>query len=360
MSTRQSIPDLAYAVAITAIDGIGPQSMHRLMGHFDAAQAAWESDYEGLSKTLTERQIQTFVRQRSTLNPAKLWDQIQRLSIAVVDWRHQHYPRLLKEISDPPYLLYVRGSVELLSSTCFSVVGTRRATRYGSAACNHIIPSLASHGLTIVSGLALGIDTLAHEAALTTGTTIAVLAHGLDQIHPTSNVGLAQKILKKQGALVSEYPPGILPERGRFPQRNRIIAGLSRQTLVIEAPERSGALITAHLALDENREVLAVPGPIFSLTSAGTNKLIKAGATVVTGPDDILGSAASPIPTAPAIQLSPLAKTICAHLTGDAQHIDNIAAACNLDPSIVGAELAHLEIAGVVMNLGGQRYQRIG
>lgn len=201
------------------------------------------------------------------------------------------YPNLLAEIHDPPGRLYCRGNVELLNSPCLAVVGSRKITDYGRRAVGHFVPELASQGFTIVSGLALGVDAAAHEATLSSGgRTIAVLAGGVGDadIYPRSNYHLAKKIIRGGGLIVSECPNGTKPAKYMFPARNRIISGLSQGVLVVEADEKSGALITADFAVNEGRDVFAVPGSIFSPRSSGPNKLIRLGAKSVASPSDIL------------------------------------------------------------------------
>jgi len=205
--------------------------------------------------------------------------------------KDKNYPGLLKEIYDPPEKLYVEGNLSPEEKYPLAVVGTRRPSEYGKRVATELVKNLARLGLTIISGLALGIDGLAHEAALKVGgRTIAVLGSGIDIIYPASHKKLAEDIIKSGGVIVSEYPPGTSPSKLTFPARNRIIAGLSLGTLVIEAPERSGAMITARFALEQGRDVFAVPGSISNLNSAGCNKLIKMGAKPVTRSEDVLES----------------------------------------------------------------------
>ena len=199
------------------------------------------------------------------------------------------YPFLLKQIFDPPKELYVLGNLEKQEKNPLAVVGTRLCSSYGKTIAYSMVKELASRGLTIISGLALGIDGISHQACLdSNGKTIAVLGSGIDVIYPYSHRGLAKKILEKGGAIVSEYPPGTKPDRWQFPARNRIIAGLAKATLVIEAPRQSGALITALYALNEGRDVLSIPGDINRKNSEGTNNLIKWGAKPVTRIEDVL------------------------------------------------------------------------
>jgi len=201
------------------------------------------------------------------------------------------YPKLLAQIHDPPKQIYCRGNIGLLKSFCFGVVGTRKLTSYGKEATERIISDLAGNSITIVSGLAMGIDAIAHRAAIDNDLpTIAVLGSGIDDqtIYPKVNFQLAQKILKNNDLIISEYPRGFHANEKTFPQRNRIISGLSKGVLIVEADEKSGALITARCALDQNRDVFAVAGSIFSPMSRGPNQLIKKGAKLVTSAQDIL------------------------------------------------------------------------
>jgi len=201
----------------------------------------------------------------------------------------KNYPQLLKEIFDPPKEIYVWGNLDPKEKYPLAVVGTRQCSDYGKIVCSSLVKELAQKGITIISGLALGIDGLAHQATLEVkGKTIAVLGSGLDIIYPYQHKKLASQIIKQGGALVSEYPLGTRPSKRQFPARNRIIAGLTQACLVIEAPEKSGALITACYSIDNGREVLSVPGEIYKKNSIGVNNLIKMGAKPVTEANDIL------------------------------------------------------------------------
>ncbi|MEK7596052.1 MAG: DNA-processing protein DprA [Patescibacteria group bacterium] len=199
------------------------------------------------------------------------------------------YPPLLKEIPDPPLQIYLKGKIPDEKRKAVAIVGTRKATSYGLKAARELARDLAGQGVIIVSGLALGIDAEAHKGALDAGgLTLAVLGSGINQIYPATNQPLAKKIIDQGGALISEFEPDRPPEKWTFPQRNRVIAGLCQMTVVVEAPERSGALITAYLALEYNREVGAIPGETTSVNSRGTNELIKKGAALVRNADDVL------------------------------------------------------------------------
>ena len=214
-------------------------------------------------------------------------ERAERDGVFLIPIGDERYPDILMEINDPPPLLYVKGKVDILKSFSIAIVGSRRATSYGKMVAKQLARELARIDITIISGLAYGIDSAAHSGALNVGNTVAVLGNGIDIVYPSSNKRLFNEIVKN-GCLVSEFPFGTRPQKWTFPKRNRIIVGLSRGVVVVEAAKKSGSLITARLALEEGREVFAVPGNIFSSTSEGTNNLIKNGAKCVTSFEDIL------------------------------------------------------------------------
>lgn len=277
----------------------------------------------------------------------------------------ESYPPLLRAIPDPPALLYLRG--ELPGSESLAVVGARKGSEAGRRLTEAVCSELAARGVCIVSGLARGIDTAAHRGALAGGgTTAAVLGCGIDRIYPPENEPLFRRILDEGGAIVSEYPPGTEPLAGHFPGRNRIISGLSRGTLIVEAAEKSGSLITADFALEQGREVFAVPGAVHSPTSGGVNRLLKDGAHLVTGVDDILCVLWPRLPSPAARrQEDELAATlpeaerkVFFSLEEQPLHIDELARKCALTPMDLSAILLHLELRGVVSILPGMRYVR--
>lgn len=283
-------------------------------------------------------------------------------AIAVSDKR---YPKLLSQISDPPPIIYVRGNWEILNSECFAVVGTRSLTDYGKRVTPSITKEIAKAGFTIVSGLARGIDALAHKAAIEAKkTTIAVLGCGLDWnvFFPPQNRRLAQEILDKGGAIISELPYGTHGTAFTFPQRNRIISGLSRGVLVVEADIKSGALITARSAVDQNRDVFAVPGNIFSPVSAGTNLYIKKGAKPVTSAEDILTEyGISYNDTRRAIvpeneTETKILKILQAAPSGEPVHIDEIIRRSGYDVGEIQATLVMMELSDKIKNVGSNRY----
>lgn len=286
------------------------------------------------------------------------------MSSTILTPEHIEYPALLKEIPYPPKTLYVEGNAQLLSRPTLAVVGTRTPTAYGLATVTALLEPVIRAGIVIVSGFALGIDGRAHQTAVDLGApTVAVLGCGLDINYPYEHQHLRQQILANGGALVSEFSAGTPPLRHHFPQRNRIISGLTSATLLVEAGEKSGALITAKFAADQNRDVLVVPGPISSPMSVGPLNWLKLGATPVTSAEDLLRvfSLTSPPSKAPKHTYqpqSPIERTILDVLAAEALHIDELIEQCRLDSSVVSATLSLLEINGAVHHLGGLVYTR--
>lgn len=332
-------------------------SLYRLFGSWEAVWKASKAQLErsGVSAKSAER-ITSFTRRN---DPEALLSRLDQLGISFVCMKEEDYPTLLGETGSPPPALFYRGSLAALRLDTLAVVGTRKASPYGEAAVEFLIPPLVKSGVTIVSGLALGIDSLAHQETIRTGgVTIAVLGHGLDSIFPPSNARLAEQILMK-GALVSEYPPGVPALKHHFPVRNRVISGLSRGALIVEAGERSGSLITAKYALSESREVFAVPGEIFLASSIGTNRLIQQGAKAVLSPADVLdeldynaaGSRRLPLPD------SPREATILSVLEGGPTHIETLISACKMPAAVLQQTLTLMEIGDKVRHQGGGFYR---
>jgi|LGVD01.1.fsa_nt_gb DNA processing protein len=295
------------------------------------------------------------------LQTTQLFDELGVTIITL--WDQQHYPDALRSIYDPPALLYVLGT--LPKQQAFAVVGARRASPSGRRLTTEICAELAARNITVVSGLARGIDSAAHQGALETGRTVAVLGCGIDVVYPPENADLAQNIIG-QGAILSEYPPGTPPLAGHFPGRNRIISGLAKGVLIVEAAERSGSLLTADFALEQGREVFAVPDPVYSKTGGGVNRLLKDGAHLVTEARDILdvlwpGSAANlpiltddPLPA----RLSNEQLTVYQSLGEEPLHVDQLARKCSLTAMEVSAILLHLELEGGAEQLPGMRFIR--
>ena len=293
-----------------------------------------------------------------------LCERLLKLEIRLLSYWHSDYPPLLREIHDPPALLYLRG--KLPDQDCFSIVGSRRASAAGRNLTRELAMQLARHDICIVSGLARGIDSAAHRGALAAGTpTIAVLGCGIDRIYPPENARLHGEIVET-GAVLSECPPGAPPLAGHFPARNRIISGLSRGVLIVEAAEKSGSLITGDFALEQGRELFAMPGAASSPTSRGTNRLLKEGAQLVTEASDILSVLWPGQPsrrqreasTEFAEQLSPEAREVFRKLGPEPRHIDEIARECGLTPMELSVILLDLELRGGVHTLPGNFYTR--
>ena len=345
--------------------GLGRTALFKLkevFGSFDAALSATPLQLQrraGLSPRITAA-LAADDAGRFRQTRRRLHD----LAVRLVSFWDQDYPALLRQIHDPPALLYLRGS--LPAGDALAIVGSRRATPGGLQLTRELAAELASRGIAIASGLARGIDTAAHLGALDVdGATVAVLGCGIDRVYPAENARLFQRILEKN-AIVSEFPPGTPPLAGHFPGRNRIISGLSRGVLVVEAAEGSGSLITSDFALEQGREVFAVPGAVKNRTSSGPNRLIKDGAQMVTEADDILQLLWPKLPSARQqnadsvflAQLDERQRKLYLQLDAEPQHIDEIGRKCALTPMDVSAILLDLELQGGVQALPGRYYIR--
>jgi len=354
-----------YLNALNKISGVGPQKMKMLLAHFPNPEIAWKASLEELQASkIGEKLAERMILERSYINPDAEWEKLEKESIKIITLDSDEYPSLLKEIHNTPYILYIKGEIDFInSSPLISIVGSRKYTSYGSQVAENFSRDLANAGFTIVSGMALGIDTFAHRGALSAnGKTIAVLGNGLDDgsLYPRNNFNLSREIIEN-GALISEYPFGTQAGPLTFPARNRIVAGLSLGTLVVEAGEKSGALITAQMALDYDREVFSVPGPIFSPQSAGTNNLIKKGAKLVASVKDILEEFDLSVSKEPEknmlkIPESEGEKILLEILSSDPIHVDNIVRISRLGTAEASATLSMMEIKGWVKNIGGQNY----
>ncbi len=363
---------IALLHALSLIPGIGSRTLCDLIGHLGDASAVWEADEKTLLSIngLGPKTVTAIIAGRKSLDPDKELQKITGQGIDMLAFTSERYPRLLKEIPDAPALLYVRGKYDWTDKPLIAIVGSRKFTSYGEQAAHRFASDLAAAGYIVVSGLAFGIDSIAHKAALEAGAeTLAVLGSGVDDacITPQSHLSLGNAVMRS-GALISEYPPGTKATEGTFPARNRIMAGMSLGTLVIEAAERSGTLITARLALDYNREVFAVPGPIFSPSSRGTNALIKSGAKMVASVQDILEelplperafSPATDASRADGATLSQEEKNILTLLSHEPLHVDRIVKASRLETPSASSALSLLEIKGLARNIGGMNYIRL-
>lgn len=357
---------LKYWVGFSLIPGIGRIRLAQLQQYFGSLEEAWKAPEGKLRQAgLDSRSLDALLRLRPRLSLDAEMEKLERHGVRALPCQDPLYPSRLKEIYDYPPVLYLRGDASVLEKPCLAVVGTRRPTVYGRQATEEIVSELARNDMVIVSGLARGIDSVAHRAALAAGgKTVAVFASGLDIVYPGENVTLAREIME-QGALLSEYPLGIKPRAENFPLRNRIMSGLSLGVLVIEAGERSGALITAHQAVEQNREVFAVPGSIFSPASQGTNRLIQEGAKLVRNHLDVLEEL-NPSMVAqqrevrefsPANQAE---SAILGQLSSQPRHIDEICRGSGLPMPTVSSTLAMLELRGIARQIGGLNYVLAG
>ena len=354
-----------YLIALTHFPKFGPVRLKKIKKYFDNLEIAFSSDAQRLKQAGIEENVAyEFIAERSNINPDKIIEQMNKENIKIIKIEDMAYPKLLSNIYDPPQLLYYKGEISKQDEFSLAVVGTRKYTNYGKQAVEDITKDLVLSSITIVSGLALGIDALAHNAALeVNGRTIAVLGSGLDKqnIYPSSNRYLADKILATNGAIVSEFPIGTPPLRHHFPQRNRLISGLTLGVLIIEAGENSGALITAYHALEQNREVFAVPGTIYSPSSQGTNYLLKQGSHLVTSARDILEildlkEVTSFMKSKKIIPETEEEKQIIVHLTNEPIHVDELIRLTKLDTAKINSTLTIMEMKGMVKNLGGMQY----
>jgi DNA processing protein len=344
--------------------GLGWQSLRPLLKHFGTIEALWAAASQDLIAIGASPKLAARVMAARACDLNRLRRQVEQPGTIALTLDDPRYPTLLREIASPPLVLFVRGQLEALSCCCLTVVGTRTPSGYGLRATRTITEPIAADGVTIVSGLAFGIDAAAHQAALAgRGTTVAVLGSGVDRITPFSNLDLGQAILEAGGAVISEYPPGTEPQRHFFPQRNRIIAGLSRATVIVEAGLTSGALLTARFALEENRELFAVPGPIDATTSAGPNNLLKLGASPVTSADDLRAVLGLDKPSAllktVEIHADTPAEATLLQLLAEPRHVDELVTISTLETSVVNATLSLLEMKGRVRHLGGMHYVRM-
>lgn len=354
--------DLKYWVGFNMVPGIGPKRFEVLLKYFGDAGQAWQADTDALQAAgLDTRSLKSLLSTRSKLELDAELERNEEAGITILTWDDPDYPPLLKQIYDPPFVLYVRGELLSADEWAMAVVGTRRASAYGREATRRLAGDLAVNDITIVSGLAQGIDSHAHKAALEANSrTIAVLAHGLDRVYPPQNRSLAAKIVD-HGALVSEFALGTRPEGKNFPARNRIISGLSLGTLVVEAGKRSGALITAEFAAEQGRDVFAVPGNIFATGSMGTNRLIQSGAKLALSVEDILEELNLTMIGAfqQAREIVPeneIESRLLEHLSDDPIHADELGQITDMPISEVSSTLALMELKGMVRQVSGMNY----
>lgn len=352
-------------MALHSIDGLGPIRLKAILDYFKDPKLAWEADIGEIRKIgIPQNVAELLVQTRQKLDLETYADSIQKSGIKWLTIYDESYPRLLKEIYDPPIVLYYKGEIKPQDENAIGVVGTRKITGYGRAVTKQFVQDLVSAGLTIVSGLARGVDGMAHQTAIENrGRTLAVLGGGLNNIFPPENRDLARKISEGFGAVMSEFPPSYPSLPGNFPSRNRIIAGLSKAILVTEAASDSGSLITARLAVEGGKEVFAVPGPVTSSLSRGPIDLIKTGAKAVFDAGEILDEMGLKkelrIKNQELREITEEEKRILECLENETLHIDEISRMLNLSAATISANLLKMEIFGLVQNLGSGNYCRV-
>ena len=357
--------------------GLGSESFRSLIAHFGSIAEAWEAPSGTVREAgLRPQYVRGFQRARREFAPERELEALERHGVGTLTWEDEAYPSLLQEIPQSPPVLFVRGSAEPQFEQALAVVGTRRVTAYGREVCEQFCGAVARAGVAIVSGLARGIDSIAHRVAVDEGApTVAVLAGGIDGIYPKENAGLAERVMA-HGCVLSEYPPGVKTRADYFPRRNRIISGLARATLVIEAGVTSGALHTAHHALEQNREVFATPGSVFSQQSAGANRLIRESAAKLVGSAEelceelnllSLGTQLSleapsrtprEAPAGAAVETSAEEGRVLHWLEEGPLHVDEVARRAELPIEVVTGALLTLELRGLVRQQGPLTYLR--
>ena len=335
-----------------------------LLNTFSSLEYAWHATKAELKQTKWKQElINEFFFWKKDFNEEKTEAMLVQQEISYILRNDPDYPELLQDIYDPPFCLFIRGSLQKCTIP-LAVVGPRKNTQYGKHITTELVKPLAEAGVSIVSGLAYGIDAIAHTAALAAkGNTIAVLGGGIDKYHitPAAHTDLAERIIENGGAIISEFPPGTIPSKFTFPRRNRIVAGMSFATLVIEAAEKSGALITAQCAIDAHRDVFAVPQNINSPNSIGVHKLIQSGAHLVTQATDILEILEVEARTQhkeskAIIPDSPAEAAILQYITHEPIHIDMLTKQTNMPSAEITGTLTVMEMKGMVKNIGNMMY----
>jgi len=355
-----------YLTALYSFKQFGPVRTNLLIKYFGSAKNAWKAKtIELISIGLKKSVVSEFDVYRSKFDIQKYFRELEDLSIKVITKQDKKYPVNLLDLEDAPAVLYVRGTLKPEDINSVAIVGTRKMTAYGREVATMLANELAGYGITIVSGLAFGIDVAAHKAAIdATGTCIAVLASGLDRVTPASNIYLAKAIVESGGAIVSESPLRAEVWRGSFPLRNRIISGLARAVVVVEGAKKSGTLLTASAAAEQGRQVFAVPGQISSPLSAAPHFLIKAGAKMVTNASDILEELDMQLKVdRQAVEkVIPSGKDedkIIEILTNEPLHLDELARITQLAVHEISARLTGMELKGLIKNVGKGMYKKI-
>lgn len=349
-----------YYLGFSVFPGIGPNRFQKLLDIFGDPKSAWRADFQSLSETgfLNEALVKKFNEFRLNFDLKKFAKELESKRINFYGLRDLSYPEGLRKIKNPPIVIYTKGDFDFGSldmQKCVGVVGARKITTYGEQVTKFIVKGLSGADCVVVSGLAIGVDSIAHnEALLSKGKTIAVLGSGVDICTPSSNQGIYEEIIKSSGAVISEFPPGSRPLKGSFPSRNRIIAGLCTAVIVTEGSLDSGALITANYSWQNNRKVFAVPGPITSEYSKGTNLLIKKGAIPATSPDDILSNLSIKNNSTQKIirSANPDEQKIINLLKKQSFHVNEIIKQTNMSSGHVNMLLSIMEIKKLILNCG--------
>ena len=352
-----------FWIGFSLIKGVGAVRMKTLEDYFGSLERAWNAPMKDLLETgLSEKICQRIILLRKELDLELYINRIHSAGINFLLKDDENYPRYLKEIDQPPPVLFVKGEITLEDEWSVAIVGTRKVTHYGRQIAEEFSRVLADHNITIVSGLARGVDGIAHKISLETGgRTIAVLGSGVDRIYPAEHKMLAEQIAKN-GAVISDYPPGTAPEASNFPPRNRIISGMSRATIVIEAGQTSGALITADFAANQGRNVYAVPGSIYNVQSKGTNKLIQKGAKPLLDIREVLEDIQVELIQERKIfrkeyPMDLFEEKILRVLSDEPLHVDEITQLSEMPISDVSSYLAMMELKGLTKQVGGMKYK---
>lgn len=355
--------NIAYLLTLHTVNGLGPIRLKRIVEYFKDPKLAWEATNEELiSLGIPQTTADLINETRKKVEPDQYFESIKASGIGWVTIFDDKYPKLLRQIYDPPVVLYYKGNLNVLNTPSISVVGSRKMTAYGKMVTKQFTKDLVNARFTIVSGLAMGIDSQAHQTAIEEkGETVAVLGGGLNNIFPAENKGLAAKIADGFGTVISEFGPQLPAKAGNFPRRNRIISALSLATLVVEAAQNSGSLITAHFALKYGRKVFAVPGPITSSLAKGPIELIKLGARPVSESYEILdelGIKKVLLGEAREGELLSEDQRKVLEVLEEIRHIDEIGRILNFPAKKISSLLIRMEISGLVHSLGNGKFCR--
>ena len=362
------LPSDRYWIAFSSIESIDSAFIMRLYNYFSDIEAAYnanEREFENIDG-LSVKKAQNFVEARKNLDIEKVFNEVEKRSIGFLTFEDENYPQMLKEIYNPPAVLYYKGDLNRINfDKTLAVVGSRKSSTYAKDALKLILSGLRNTDITIVSGLAAGIDTAAHNLAIEFGLkTIGVIASGFDYTYPASNKKLYEDLEREHGVIFSEYYPTFEPLKYRFPQRNRIVSGLSYGTLVAEASLKSGALITANLTLEQGRELMCIPGMITNPNTQGIYKLLKNGATLVTEANDILNTLdwevqkQQNLDLKSTLELSEEETKVLSHLEVEEKNFDELQTLTNMDVETLLTNLTLLELKGIIKKIDGDRYKR--